>query len=79
MLETLLAEIEKGSALEVRSLSARLGVSQHQILLMLESLEQFGKIKRVDLCTQSGCNSCPVGSQCSADRVALQTWITLNN
>lgn len=75
MLERLLAEIKQGSALDTSALARKLDVSPRQLNMMLETLEQMGRIQRRDSCADNSCGSCPVSSLCSGEKHAPILWM----
>lgn len=68
MLERLLREIQNGGTLEAGVLAARLGTSPQMVAVMLNHLEQLGKLSNLAECSDVGCGSCSLAGVCSTEK-----------
>ncbi len=71
MLEQLLAEIQRGGTLEVRSLAERLRTSPAMIEVLLQHLAEMGRLQTTDACRPQSCSGCSLAAGCSAPGVKL--------
>lgn len=74
MLEHLLAEINNGGTLEIKSLAERLGTSPAMIEALLQHLARMGKLQIADTCQSDSCSGCSLSSACHSP--SLKMWKT---
>lgn len=74
MLEKLIEAINRHHTLDAAILAKTLGTNPKMIDSMIETLKLLGKLKRIDLCSSSNCDSCPVTQSCNTSEKKTQIW-----